>query len=418
MKSELRLRGLVLPCFLWLVSAFLGFGAGAEAGIPAFFILTILLIFAVFVCVFGISGIHARRELPCASIACGDELDAFVHIRRKAGFPFIWVVVRDCCRHERTAKTERFHAFCLPWFQREFAVRYRLCPTERGEWRFGAVELIAGDFFGFVTISQKVELRDAFLAVPKPLFVPAGGADCGAAAAGLRPVGAHMPDGEANGVRLFAAGDPLSRIHWRASAKTGKLHAKVAEQPAENRLLVVLDASARGREEHKEPHAFEASVRMALGFSLAAANARLAATMVCTDKHYRRDLLRAPGYAHDRERRLALIAPDKTASLSRIFSEMRRRLPEETAVVLFTAWLDEETLRAAASWQERRESPLSLVWVSGASLVAQRERQLLQRFVYAGKKRTAEVYSAAGKRQWAMGGGGHGGETAGRIGFV
>ncbi|WP_245247379.1 MULTISPECIES: DUF58 domain-containing protein [unclassified Paenibacillus] len=51
---------------------------------------------------------------------------------------------------------------------------------------------------------------------------------------------------QVSGTRPYAPGDPLRRIHWRSSARTGELRAKETELPAVVRQLVVLDAAGAG----------------------------------------------------------------------------------------------------------------------------------------------------------------------------
>lgn len=46
-----------------------------------------------------------------------------------------------------------------------------------------------------------------------------------------RPVGAPLDAEEVAGVRPYQAGDPINRIHWKISARTGKLSTRLFEPP-------------------------------------------------------------------------------------------------------------------------------------------------------------------------------------------
>ncbi len=46
-----------------------------------------------------------------------------------------------------------------------------------------------------------------------------------------RPVGAPLDAEEVAGVRPYQAGDPINRIHWKISARTGKLSTRLFETP-------------------------------------------------------------------------------------------------------------------------------------------------------------------------------------------
>ena len=43
------------------------------------------------------------------------------------------------------------------------------------------------------------------------------------------------------GVRLFQQGDPLNRVHWRATARTGALHSRVYENSRVAGATLLLD---------------------------------------------------------------------------------------------------------------------------------------------------------------------------------
>ena len=43
------------------------------------------------------------------------------------------------------------------------------------------------------------------------------------------------------GVRPYEPGDPLNRIHWRATARTGTLHSKITEPSTLTGATVLLD---------------------------------------------------------------------------------------------------------------------------------------------------------------------------------
>ena len=47
-----------------------------------------------------------------------------------------------------------------------------------------------------------------------------------------------------NGIREYIHGDPLSRIHWNASARTGTWKSKEYEKESLPRMLIVLDTAS------------------------------------------------------------------------------------------------------------------------------------------------------------------------------
>jgi uncharacterized protein (DUF58 family) len=65
------------------------------------------------------------------------------------------------------------------------------------------------------------------------------------------------------GVRLFQSGDPLNRVNWRATARTGTLHSKVYEPSCITGATVVLDFHQRGYLARHEPVGSELAVTAA-----------------------------------------------------------------------------------------------------------------------------------------------------------
>lgn len=129
--------------------------------------------------------------------------------------------------------------------------RYEVEFLRRGYYTFGPVLAESGDLFG-------LHRRYRILSEPchvlvRPRVVPLTGYDL----ASRRPVGEvrirhrlFEDPTRVAGVRPYEKGDPLNRIHWRATARTGALHSKVCEPSSVAGATLVLDfhrASYPGR---------------------------------------------------------------------------------------------------------------------------------------------------------------------------
>jgi uncharacterized protein (DUF58 family) len=75
------------------------------------------------------------------------------------------------------------------------------------------------------------------------------------------------------GVRPYQLGDPLQRVHWRATARTGTLHSRVYEPTTLAGATIVLDFHDSGYGSRGEPHRSELAITLAA--SLANAVARM-----------------------------------------------------------------------------------------------------------------------------------------------
>jgi uncharacterized protein (DUF58 family) len=69
------------------------------------------------------------------------------------------------------------------------------------------------------------------------------------------------------GVRPYQAGDPLNRIHWRATARSGQLHSKVYEPTTLAGATLVLDFHKGGYHRRGEPYRSELAVTAAVSLA-------------------------------------------------------------------------------------------------------------------------------------------------------
>ncbi len=69
------------------------------------------------------------------------------------------------------------------------------------------------------------------------------------------------------GVRPYEAGDPLNRVHWRATARTGALHSKIHEPSTLSGATVLLDFHQAGYHQQGEPFRSELAVTTAVSLA-------------------------------------------------------------------------------------------------------------------------------------------------------
>jgi uncharacterized protein (DUF58 family) len=127
--------------------------------------------------------------------------------------------------------------------RRELHWRVRTRCLRRGRFRIGPVRLNGGDPFGLFRTSHALHGWRHVVVLPmtEPLdsvqapagFLPGGGA--------MR-LRTHQVTPNAAGVRDYAAGDGLNRIHWRSTARRGRLIAKEFELDPKVDVWIILDA--------------------------------------------------------------------------------------------------------------------------------------------------------------------------------
>src|SRR4029079_18078992 len=136
--------------------------------------------------------------------------------------------------------------------------------NRRGYYQIGPLVLETGDVFGLHR-RYKVATEPHFLLV-YPQVQPLEGYDV----ASRRPIGEvrmsyrlFEDPTRVAGVRRYEAGDPLNRVNWRATARTGVLHSKIYEPSTVAGATVLLDFHRGSFEERHEPYRSELAVTAA-----------------------------------------------------------------------------------------------------------------------------------------------------------
>ncbi|HEX5466827.1 MAG TPA: DUF58 domain-containing protein [Candidatus Limnocylindrales bacterium] len=229
---------------------------GAAAGAPGLLLIGVLVLLTV-----GLTGLWSRRGLRSLAYAhrlgseravVGDEVPLDLVLRNEKLLPLPFVRTEDLVsddlvlREQSLARTDQpgLGAITEAWSVASFqqVVRHRhVLARQRGVFRFGPARVRVADLFGRTATSREDPLP-ATLVVRPPTVA-------------LRPTGAHRPaPGERParrgliedpalfaGVRPFQPGDPLRRIHWRATARLGHPVSRRFDPAQTRTALVVVD---------------------------------------------------------------------------------------------------------------------------------------------------------------------------------
>jgi uncharacterized protein (DUF58 family) len=149
----------------------------------------------------------------------------------------------------------------------EVTHRYGLRCTRRGVYRVGPLVAVASDPLGLTERETVVAEPFELLVHPRIELVSDRPLTRQFEDPPIRPpVSKPWPSGlEFYGMREYAPGDDLRRIVWRATARTGKVMVREAEQGITDRITLVLDTD-RGRHSKDGEglsESFEAGVRVA-----------------------------------------------------------------------------------------------------------------------------------------------------------
>src|SRR5438128_5482470 len=195
-------------------------------------------------------------------------------------------------------------------------------------YQIGPLVMESGDLFGLHR-RYRVDAEPHFLLV-YPKVVPLLGYDL----ASRRPIGdvrlshrRYEAPTRIAGVRPYEIGDPLNRVHWRATARTGLLHSKVYAPSSLAGATLVLDFHQGCYPRRGEPHRSELAVTAAA--SLAGAVYQLGQQIgLVTNGRDAADRIRLEGWEQDyrtrQTARRSLALKEKNERLQPLLVETRR----------------------------------------------------------------------------------------------
>ncbi|MCS6880997.1 MAG: DUF58 domain-containing protein [Oscillochloridaceae bacterium] len=236
---------LVRPLTLLILAA-LSFLAAQGTGLRLFFhlsyLLVGLLILAALWAWLNLRGLVVEREILTPRATVGEYARERITLRNRWLLPKLWIELYD--QSELPERGPGFVATLAGGETGRWTAR-TLC-TRRGRFRLGPAMLISGDPFGIVRLRRSVPATGEILVYPQTVDLP-----------DFRLPGAELPGGRTTRARSFhltpsvatvreyAPGDSMNRIHWRSTARTGRLMVKEFELDPSADVYLVLDMQER-----------------------------------------------------------------------------------------------------------------------------------------------------------------------------
>jgi uncharacterized protein (DUF58 family) len=194
--------------------------------------------------------VEYSRHLARTRTAWGELIPLTIEVWNRGRMPLAWLRADDnatpglLVRERGLADAELGPALRNVWtlapFERVLR-RFHVGGERRGVFELGPVNLGVGDLFAQHAAEDELPRIDRFLVHPRVVAAPAlrrrdrwGGLD--RAIAGLSEDPARFA-----GVREYAPGDSLRRIHARTSARLGKPMVKRFEPSRDHEVLIALD---------------------------------------------------------------------------------------------------------------------------------------------------------------------------------
>ncbi|HZN33224.1 MAG TPA: DUF58 domain-containing protein [Pirellulaceae bacterium] len=290
--------------------------------------------------------LSASRECSLLSAEVGQNVAVVVTLKNTGRWPVAWVLLEDLLPADALIFNpprlqvggKRVQLTMLKAAGRK-SMLYQLTPTRRGYYQLGPLVLETGDLFGLHRRYRVLTDPQFLMVLPKVL--PLAGYDVSS----KRPIGEvrmtyrlYEDPTRISGVRAYERGDPMNRVHWRATARTGQLHSKVYEPSTVAGATLLLEFHMRAHERKHEPHRSELAVTAAASIANAVYLMNQQIGLV-TNGRDAVDRIRQEGWAHDYRSRAAALASasvkDKSDRLAPLIVQTRRG-PEQLMRILET----------------------------------------------------------------------------------
>jgi uncharacterized protein (DUF58 family) len=334
--------------------------AGTALQVPVAILLSIVVLLLEIVRAvwarFGLERVEYRRHLERDRMTWGEEIPTTVEIWNRKRMPLAWLRAEDQASQGVVVRERPLiigggggrvlrNAWTLAPFERVVR-RFHLTAERRGVYEIGPVGLAVGDLFGREAASDTRPVIDRFLVRPRTVASGAlhrrdtwGGQD--RARNGLSEDPSRFA-----GVREYAPGDPLRRIHPRASARLGRPLVKRFEPSRDREVLIALDVqtvNGRAWETTWDPDEVEALFVVAASIARSLAYERSAFGLAAAGYHGAESrfaqvaVSSAPGQLERVLDLLARLSTHPSAPFDRLLGMVLRVVRPGTTVVVVTA---------------------------------------------------------------------------------
>ena len=218
-----------------------------------------------------IQNLQATRTCDQSDAEIGDTVTVSLQVKNQGALPVAWVLLEDLLPQRAllgnppglAVSGERLRLAMLGGGATRL-LYYRLTCNRRGYYQIGPLVLETGDLFGLHR-RWRVETKPQYLLV-YPKVIAMEGFDL----ASKRPIGEVQmtyrlfeDPTRIAGVREYQPGDPLNRVNWNATARTGMLHSKVYEPSTVAGVTLLVEFHRQAHSAAHEPVRSELAITAA-----------------------------------------------------------------------------------------------------------------------------------------------------------
>ena len=344
--------------FSLLLGSLVLFGVGANAQAGWLYVIAACLAGVVIAGVvmpkLAIKGIEVSRQVPMIATA-GDPLYFEIVLANRSGASKGPLSGADLFLGGSVFAAPRIKA------KSSLDVAVEVRAPRRGEYPGGEVELVSGAPFGIARVRKRVNVASGLLVHPR--WIPLATFPLlEAASTPNEPIHERARRGagmDFYGLRDYRSGDSLRHIHWRSTAKGGRLLTREYEEQLASRLTVLIDSS---EDIGRESSTFEDSISAAAALTMYALDSGHPVQLFC-ESSGRTDHLFEPG-KHEALDWMARLSAGGRRGMARLAAEATGEIfRRSTSVLVFpsTERNVEEARQAVGILQELSSRVICIV---------------------------------------------------------
>ena len=334
---------------------------------------------------YSLSEVTYHRRFSVERLFFGEETDLRLEVTNAKPLPLAWLRCEDDiptaldlkpderARHFLPSRRVLVNLFSLGLYQRVIR-RYTVTGTQRGAWRFGPVQLVCGDIFGFRSQFKDFSDTTLLLVYPRLYTLPELGLDA------RHPFGDYQSRNRliddplrVSGVREYLPGDNFRHIHWKATARRQELQTKQFEPSASRPLAIFINIRTfNHRFEGIDPELREFAISAGASLARWAQLRGDAFGVFANSMMYAGQRVRILPGAHPRQlarvlEALAYCVGVPHTTIERVLLQEADHLRNGTSIVLISATLSDNLRRVLADLQ-RRGFAVTLLGIGGLTL--------------------------------------------------
>jgi uncharacterized protein (DUF58 family) len=355
---------------VWALSLVFALQTGRDLAYNVFYLLSAVIVLSYLWAWANVNWVRLSRYTRTRRSQVGKTADEQLEVRNLSRLPKLWLEVRDYSdlpgHHVSQVVTS-----LMGHRKRRWSVR-TICQ-QRGRFTLGPMTIASGDPLGLFRIERAITATAPFIVYPATIDLPA-----------FSPQESQLTGGEAmqrrthhittnvSGVRDYEPGDSFNRIHWRSTARTGRLIVKEFELDPSADLWLFLDMDremhfSAPRDELSPSHRFRPEAYWSTGkpsFQIVPTTEEYAVTVAASlAKHFlaRNRAVGLIAYARQREvvqaergerqltkilETLAVIRADGGVPFSQVLEAEGRYLSRHSTIVAITASPDQDWVRS------------------------------------------------------------------------